>query len=127
METRTYFRVVHLTESGISSFADQQASSIEEAREIIKTKKSGGITKTDKAYWKKQKYGIQRVIELTEWVEREDTFDDDLCPYCKCRVEKTDDARYVNGIVPIMRNEGCEFCCPLPPDDPDSILEEVEV
>lgn len=36
------------------------------------------------------------------------------CPYCKCRVEETPLKHYVNGIVPVMLNEGCEFCQPLP-------------
>lgn len=49
------------------------------------------------------------------------------CPYCKCKVVDTDDARYTNGIAPLLLNEGCEFCCPLPLDDPDCIFEEVEV
>lgn len=53
--------------------------------------------------------------------------DKNKCPYCGCRIELTEDKRYVNGIQPIFLNQGCEFCSPLPLDDPDCIFEEVEV
>lgn len=36
-----------------------------------------------------------------------------FCPYCKAEVEETNLKHYVNGIMPIYLNEGCEFCQPL--------------
>lgn len=34
------------------------------------------------------------------------------CPYCESLVEETELKHFVNGIRPIMLNEGCEFCRP---------------
>ncbi len=42
--------------------------------------------------------------------------DAEKCGYCSTPVKPTDDARFVNGIMPI-RGRGCEFCFPCRKDN----------
>jgi hypothetical protein len=70
----TYYEVVHLNDEGkrSGSFADQKADSVEEARKIItdkRTVRNPDASDDDKAYWARQRYGIQKVYHAVRFVE----------------------------------------------------------